>query len=201
MKQLFLAFFLLIVCVAAITAQSAAEQAVKNARDQFSNIKNRSIDLERVKRDANKRPATDSSAPRFPKIKEDFEEIQKLGVEALRLTEMRAPVNYAAVLKYVSEINQRAARLKSNLFSAEPEHERETKNKQQIKVEPPDIKTLLENLDKSIYSFARNSIFQNVILVNSQDSLKAQNDLETVIKISSSIKEKAKKFKKGDSKN
>ncbi|HEY0657210.1 MAG TPA: hypothetical protein VGD05_01990, partial [Pyrinomonadaceae bacterium] len=92
-------------------------------------------------------------------------------------------------------------RLKSNLFSAETEQERETKNKQQIAAEPQDIKTLLEDLDKSINSFAHNSIFQNIILVNSQDSLKAQNDLETVIKLSSSIKEKAKKLKKGESKN
>ena len=51
-------------------------------------------------------------------------------------------------------------------------------------------------MDKSINSFVHSSLFQNVNLVNSQDSLKAQNDLETVIKISSSIKEKAKKLKK-----
>jgi hypothetical protein len=201
MKQLLLAFFLLIVCAAATPAQSAAEQAARNARDQFSNIKNRSIELERMKRDANKRPAIDNSAPQFPKIKEDFEEIQKLSVEALRLTDVKTPVNYTTVLHFVSEINQRAVRLKSNLFSAETEQERETKNKQQIAAEPQDIKTLLEDLDKSIKSFAHNSIFQNIILVNSQDSLKAQNDLETVIKLSSSIKEKAKKLKKGESKN
>lgn len=196
-NQLFLAVFLLTFFVIETLAQTTPEQAIKTARDSFSDVKNRSLEMERVKREANKNPATDNFTPTFPKIKEDFEQIQKINSEIFQTTAVKTPVNYAAVLKYVSEINHRSLRLKLNLFSVETEQKKETKNKQQTVVEPRDIKTLLDILDKSINSFAHNSIFQNVNLVNSLDSLHAQNDLETVIKISSLIKEKAKKLAKG----
>lgn len=198
-KQLFTVIFLLAVSAAATSAQRSPEQAVKSGRDQFTDIKNRSIELERMKREADKRPASDNAAPKFPEIKEDFERIQNLGSDVLELMRVKTLPDYAAVLKFVSEINHRAARLKSNLFSAEPEQNEKAKNKQQT-VESSDITTLLKALDKSINSFAHNSVFQNTNLVNSQDSLDAQKDLETIIKISYSIKEKAKKLAKDDSK-
>jgi hypothetical protein len=193
-KQLFLAIFLSTISAVATSAQSSAEQAAKNARDQFTDIKNRSIEIERVKRGANKRTTSDNSTPKFPEIKEDFEQIQKISSDVFQLTVIKTPINYNDVLKFVSEINHRAVRLKSNLFSSEPKQKREAKNKQQIVADQQDVKILLDALDKSINSFVHSSIFQNVNIVNSQDSLNAQNDLELVIQISSSIMEKAKKL-------
>jgi hypothetical protein len=198
-KQLLSAIFLLAVSAAATSAQKSVEQAAINARDQFTDIKNRSIEMERIKRDANKRPASDNATPKFPEIKKDFEQIQKLSSDVLELSAVKTSISYAVVLRFVSEINHRAVRLKSNLFSAEPEQNQEAKNKQQI-FEARDIRTLLNTLDVSINNFVHSSIFQNLSVINSQDSLKAQNDLETVIKISHSIKEKAKKLTKDNSK-
>lgn len=190
---------LLIVSAATATAQSSAEQSAKNARDRFSDIKNRSFEMERVKRDANKRITSDNSTPKFPMIKEDFEQIQKINSDVLQITDLEKPINYALILKFVSEINQRAVRLKSNLFLAEQKHKKKAKNKQQIVIETQNLKTFLSDLDKSIKNFANSSIFQNINLVNLQDSLNAQNDLETVIKVSSIIEEIARKLVKDDS--
>ena len=188
MRKLFLAIFLLTVSAAATWAQVSPEQSIINARDQFFDIKNRSIELERTKREGYKRPVGDDSAMKFPEIKEDFERIQRLNSDLFELTSVKAPIDNAAVLKFVAEINRRAGRLKSNLFTTE----RETKNKGQITPESKDIKRLLSDLDKFINSFVHSSIFQNIKLVNSEDSLKAQKDLETVISISNAIKGKAK---------
>jgi len=196
-KQLLSAIFLLIISAAAVPAQRSAEEAAKSARDQFSDVKNRSIELEQMKRDAAKRPTGDNYAPGFPEIKEDFEKIQKITGNVLELTAGKSPINYAGVLKFVSEINQRAVRLKSNLFSAEPEQKKDAKNKPQTVAASQDIPALLKVLDKSVTSFVHSSLFQNTNLVNSNDSLNAQNDLEIVIKTSQLIKEKAKKIKKG----
>ncbi len=168
-------------------------------RDQFSDVKNRSVEMERVKRQANKRTASDNSTAKFPEIKEDFEQIQKINSDVLQITHVKMPINYVAVLRSVSEINNRAVRLKSNLFASEPKSKKEAKNKQSSDFEMQDIKLLLNALDKSINDFVHSSIFQNINLVNSTDSLAAQNDLESVIKISSSIKEKARKITKFDS--
>ncbi len=198
-KQFVSGLFLIAVFAAITLAQSTVEQSVKNARDQFSDVKNRSVEMERVKRQANKRTASDNSTAKFPEIKEDFEQIQKINSDVLQITHVKMPINYVAVLRSVSEINNRAVRLKSNLFASEPKSKKEAKNKQSSDFEMQDIKLLLNALDKSINDFVHSSIFQNINLVNSTDSLAAQNDLESVIKISSSIKEKARKITKFDS--
>ncbi|MDQ3321261.1 MAG: hypothetical protein M3525_02195 [Acidobacteriota bacterium] len=199
-KQLLLAILLLALSVVSASAQGSLEQAAKNARDQFFDIKNRSIELERMKREANKRPASANSAHGFPEIKEDFEQIQKINSDFLQPTIIKTPVDYAAVLKSVSEVNRRAVRLKANLFSAEPKQKKDAKTKRQIADEQQKIEILLNILDKSIGSFVHSSIFQNTNLVNSQDSFKAQNDLERIIKVSQLIKEQAGKIT-GDSEN
>ncbi len=192
MKKFLIAIFLLGASVAATPAQSKADQTIANARDEFFDIKNRSIDMERMKREAYKRTVSENFTLKFPEIKEDFERIQKINGEILRLTVAKTPTNYSTVLKFVSEVNRRAARLQSNLFPAEPELKKEAKNKQPISDESPDVKTLLAALDESINSFVHSSLFQNINLVNTADSLKAQKDLETIIKVSSRIKAKIK---------
>lgn len=198
-KKILLAIFLLGFSAAVIPAQANPEQAVLNAREQFSDIKKRSMELERIKRESGKRAVSDNLTQKFPAIKEDFEQIQKINSDVLKLTAAKQSLNYSAVLKSVAEIKRRAVRLKSNLFASEPEENNETKNKSQAIPETQDIKILLGALDKSIDSFVHSSIFQNIKLVNSDDSLKAQNDLENVIKISSAIKEKIKRSNENDS--
>ena len=85
-KEILLAIFLIVVSVAATPAQMNPEQAVKNARDQFSDIKNRSMELERMKREINKRPSDEDYTIKFPEIKEDFEKIQKTNSKVIKLT-------------------------------------------------------------------------------------------------------------------
>ena len=151
-----------------------------------------------MKRQANKTPVNDDAAPRFPEIKKDFEEIQKMNSRLIELKIAESPINYASVFKIVSQINRRAVRLNSNLFAAElkEKNNKRAKDEKATTVAPSELPVLLTALDKSIGSFVHNSLFQNINLVNSKDSLKAQTDLETVIKISFSIKEKAKSYKK-----
>jgi hypothetical protein len=187
LKKLFLTIFLLTVSVAASPAQNNPEQAILNARDRFFDIKTRSIEIERMKRDANKQPVSEDFTLKFPEIKEDFEQIQKINSDILQLT-IKTPVNYASVAKFASKINQRAVRLKSNLFPAEPKQKNDAPNKKQIVVGTQDIKTLLNVLDESINSFVHNSIFQNINLVNLEDTLKAQKDLSAIINVSNAIK-------------
>jgi len=191
-KKLVLMIFLLGVSAALTPAQANPDQAIANARDEFFGIKNRSIEMERMKREAYKRPVSADFTLKFTEIKEDFEQIQKINSDFLRLTAVKTPINHRAILKFVSEINHRAIRLRSNLFPAETKQKKEAKNKQQTAVESQEIKILLDALDESINSFVHNSIFQNINIVNSTDSLKAQKDLETIINVSNSIKVKTK---------
>lgn len=188
MKRLLFALFLLCVSVVAIAAQTNPEQAARNARDQFSDIKNRSIELERMKRSANQPIVNSNPTRNFPEIKEDFEKIQKINSEILQPNLSKPEFNYSEISKSATEINRRAKRLRANLFPVASENRENVKNKKQPSAESSAVETLLKSLDQSIDSFVHNSIFQNTKLVDSADSQKAQNDLETLIKLSLQIK-------------
>ena len=191
-KKLLLVIFLFTVCATATPAQKTPEQSILNAQDQFFDIKKRSIELERVKRDSEKRPVNKDNHSKFPEIKKDFEAIQKINLELFRLTSSKIPLDHSAVAKLASEINQRSLRLRANLF--EPESgQKETEEKQQSALASKSLETLLSALDESIGSFVHSSIFQNLKLVDTADSLKAQKDLETVINLSQAIKLRTKK--------
>lgn len=189
-KKFFLAIFALAVCTCAASAQMNPEQAILSAREEFSNIKNRSMELERVKSESYKRPDSNVYAPKFPAIKEDFEAIQKLNTAVIKLTAAETLLDFAAVAKLVERIHHRSARLKSNLFSDEPK--KNVKEKQSVTAAPRELKTLLFDLDKSIFNFVHNPIFQNLTVVNTSDSQKAQKDLEKVIALSRAIKTQTK---------
>lgn len=194
-NKLLLTIFLLAFLAALSPAQNTPEAAILSAREQFFDIKKRSIELERMKRESEKRPANQDLTLKFPEIKKDFETIQKLNFNLLELAAAKTPLSDAAVSRLASEINQRAARLKSNLFPDEPKQNRESQNEQQspaAAAESQDLKTLLGALDESINSFAHNPMFQNLKLVNPSDFVKAQKDLEIVISISHAIKAKTK---------
>lgn len=190
MKKFLLTFFLLCAAGGAAQAQTP-EAAISAARERYSDIKNRSNEMERMKREANKRTVGENFTLNFPAIKEDFEKIQKLNDSLFKLNAAETPPANSSVLKLVAEIHRRAARLNSNLFPTEAEAEKTAKNKQPDG-ESREIKTLLAVLDKSVNSFVHSSVFQNINLVNTTDSLKAQKDLETVISVSGALKAKTK---------
>lgn len=192
MKRFLITFFLLSAVVVVTPAQNTVEQAAKNARDRFTDIKIRSMEMERVKREANKPTFNENFTLRFPEIKEDFERIQKVNDDLFKSSAAKKPLDDSAVSKSVTEINRRAARLRSNLFSTATEQKKEAKNKQPIDAKSPDLKTLLIALDEFVNKFVHSSIFQNINVVNTAESLKAQKALETIISVSSQIKAKIK---------
>ena len=195
-KHISAAILLILGAAVSASAQSSIEQGIIKTREQISDIKNRSLEMERVKRESYKRPTTDSTV-KFPEIKEDFEKIQKINSDVLQPIFAKSPANFAALLKAVTEINHRAVRLNANLFSADAEKDKENKKS----AASADLKVLIGKLDKNINFFVHSPIFQNLQIVNPNDSLQAQKDLETVIKISHLIKENAAKTMKDAAKN
>lgn len=192
-KNFILAFFFLSIFTVVTSAQRTLEQSIIDAKDQFSDIKNRSMEMERIKRESYKRSVNAGFTPDFSAIKEDFEQMQKLNSNVFVFAPVDVTVNYEDVLKYVSEIHHRAVRLNSNLFFVEKKSMKDL-GKDKKRSEPQDIKTLLNVMDESVNNFVHNSIFQNIKVVNSDDSLKAQKDLEKIIEVSLKVKIGSKKL-------
>ncbi len=193
-EKMFAAFFLIAAAVVASFAQSP-ETSVLSARERFSDIKNRSVELERAKREAARRPIPSDDGRTLPQIKEDFEQIQKINIKVFQTPAGNSPTDYNAVLKAAAEIKHHAAHLKSVLFP----YELEEKPAQNQNADSKNLQALFGELDRSIARFVHNSIFQNIEIVDPKDSVKAQIDLEKVIKISSLIKKKTKSLLKESS--
>ena len=99
-------------------------------------VKNRSIDLERVDRDArlndaNSRQSGAASAARFAEIKSDFESLQRLEDEIVKEYTMSRNINRAKIAANAGQINTNATRLAKNLFPVVDEPKKKKRKKEE----------------------------------------------------------------------
>ena len=195
-KQLFLAAVLLLAptLISSAVAQDHGPPAGgsdRNLKDSVSDVKGRSIEMDRVERDAKKAESRareekreSPAAPNFEQIKEDFERIQIINGDVLQAPATIAKPDYERISESAAEVQKRATRLKSNLF---PPKSKKQAKKDEASSEDQELKSLLTLLDKSIGSFTQNPMFQNTKVVTPQDSTEAEKDLDAIIKISGRI--------------
>lgn len=202
-KRLFLAAIL--VSLSTLVSSAIAQQehgppaggSDKNLREAASDVKGRSIEMDRIGREK-KKPDSSGPAPTFAEIKEDFERIQVINSDVLQAGPPNGTTDYERISESAAEITKRAIRLKSNLFGTDPgKQSKETKSE----ADDQELKSLLKLLDDSIASFVNSPIFQNTKVVDPKDSLAAQKELEKVIKLSGRIKNEADRLKKPIPKN
>ncbi len=172
----------------------------RNVGDGVSDIKSRSVEMERARRDAEKADKKSENSPNqnFPQIKEDFERIQIINSDVLQAASTHdAAPDYMRISEAASELKKRAVRLKSNLFAAESEKHSKDKSKEATEQQQQqDVKSLLVALDSAIGGFVSSPIFQNIKVIDPQDSAKARQSLEQVIKLSTQVSKEADKMKK-----
>jgi hypothetical protein len=193
---------ILMAAVAAVAVTSSSPAAAqgpppggpdRNMKGETDGVRERSNEIERVKRDAAKPDKKAGKGPedKFPEIKEDFERIQIVNGEVLQAG---GAADYGRLSEAAEEVRRRAARLKSNLFAAEPE--KKPKGEGVEEKAQADLKSLLSALDGALASFVNSPIFQNTKVVNPDDSAKARHDLEEVIKLSARVVKEADRMKK-----
>jgi hypothetical protein len=189
---IFVAAFCSNICAQGVMPPGASD---KNLEDR--NIKNRSNELERIKRDAQKPKTKQNAEPNFALIKEDFEQIQLLFDNTIvKVYKSSTVIDYKQISKASAEIKERAARLKSNLFPVKSKKSKDGKEETvETAVIQSDVKTLIMNLDAAITAFVGSPIFQNTKVVDPKDSEKTMLDLENVIKISAALEKEADKLK------
>lgn len=178
--------------VSTVTAQPGAGTIGDKNMKESDTIRTRSGELERVRRESLKpdRKAGPSPEDKFPQIKEDFERIQLVNGDVLQ----SAATDYAHMAEAAEEVRRRAARLGSNLFP--PDHEKKPKAGHKEETDERDLKSLLSALDGAIDRFVHSPIFQNIKVVNPQDSAKARQELEEIIKLSARVEKEAARLKK-----
>ena len=204
-RRLFLAVMLIITpAFCPVVAQEHGPPAGgsdKNLREAASDVKGRSVEMDRVRRDTEKpnkeKPGKEKSdsgaAPNFAEIKEDFERIQIINGDSLQAGALKENPDYQSLSESAAEIEKRAIRLRSNLFG--PVSGKKSKDTESV-AEDLALKPLLTLLDDSITVFTHSPIFQNTKTVNPEDSTNAQKELDAIIKISARIRNEADRMKK-----
>ena len=97
MKSTILGVFGLLVFNSSVLAQVSPTPVINNEIRDPTSMRMRAIDMERVKKDANKvslDEPTKEQTIKFAEIKEDFENIQKLESEIVKVYESGKEINF-----------------------------------------------------------------------------------------------------------
>lgn len=203
MKKIFI--LIAFVCSTAVCSNIYAQQTPppgagdSDLRD--TNVKQRSVDLERVDRDAQKSDssatttstekseaaAEDKLAAKYDQIKTDYEQIQLSQDAVIKGYQGSGGINYAQISSSAMEINKSAMRLHSNLFPVPIDEKADAKKDEKKNKETKSVRDLIVDLDNSIGSFVSSSLFQNLRTVDAEVSAKAQSDLDKIIELSAML--------------
>ena len=160
--------------------------AGKDSRDEYDNgIRLRSIELERIKRESYRSAAAEKSAENrkinYSQIKKDFETVQNLQNGIIKTYVTGKQINYARISELALKLNECARRLDENLLLFT---EKAFKKSDKKISDPESVGDLIVLLDKSIGKFVTNKVFQNLNILESEDSAKAEFELQNVIRLS-----------------
>lgn len=188
----------------------------KDLRD--TDVKRRSIEMERVERDAKKSGGTSESAVaakveedrlaiKYGEIKIDYEQIQLSQDAIIKAYQGSGKIDYEQIGKSALEINNSAKRLKLNLFTApaedsgakkEEKKENEAKDKTEKETKPAkSIRDLIVDLDNAVGSFVTSPMFQNLRTVDAAVSEKAGLELKKISELSAALGAEARKMSTG----
>lgn len=198
MKKLFLS--VIVILAAAFFSNISAQTPPpvtgdKDLRDD--NIRMRSTDLERTKRDAEKigkAPAEKTVKMNFEEIKKDFEQIQNLQTSIVNVYTTGEKIDYAKISEHSENMLKSAVRLNSNLFPPKTDKNKKEKVNTQTDTKPKGIKELIVDLDNAIGNFVASPMFQNLSVVDPAVSEKTRADLEQIIKLSDALFHESKKM-------
>jgi hypothetical protein len=127
-------------------------------------------------------------------VKQDFERIQVARNGIVRAAASGNNLDYKFISEVAGEIKKRASRLEDNLALPEPEGDKKSR-KTGIDFDEMEMKTALMMLCDRIESFVKSPIFETPGVLDVQHSTKASSDLESILKLSASVRKSAERLK------
>lgn len=149
--------------------------------------------INRMKNDA--RAANERRRSLFPQIDEDFQRIQVIHNEMVRMLQSDKGLNYERLSGLADDMKKRSARLRTNLALPSPE-KTEEKATHPADIDDKHVKTTIGDLHERIVSFVANPMFKNLGVVDAKAIDAASEDLEEIIDFSDEIKREAKLLSK-----
>lgn len=145
--------------------------------------------LNRMKNDA--KAARERRRSLFPQINEDFQRIQIIHNEIVRMLKPDKSLDYDRLAELTEDMKKRSARLRENLSLPEPE-KTETKEEHAEAIDESHIKNNIVVLHDLVVSFVGNPLFKNLGVVDATVIDGATENLNNIIDVSDEIKREAK---------
>ena len=200
---------LMLGAAASAGAQVLAPAGAGDKSLEDRSIKNRSVELERIDREAHKpdpknqaQPDT-ASAAKFEEVKQDFETLQRLQNDVITEYTTKKKMDYAKIASAAEQMNKSGVRLEANLFPpAVEDTKKKKKSKEPAKLEvqvpvpepmPADLKGTIVELDNTLAAFVSSPMFTNPQVVNQDENAKSHAKLQRIIALTAAMKAQADK--------
>jgi len=131
----------------------------------------------------------------FPQINEDFQQIQMIHNEIVRLLKPDKTLNYERLSDLSNDLKKRSLRLRENLALPEPDQAVSTPTRDES-IDDALIRKSIAELHELVASFVANPIFKNLSVVDAKVIDSARQNLDKIILMSEQIKRDAKSISK-----
>jgi hypothetical protein len=128
-------------------------------------------------------------------IRKDFKELQELNNKMMAHAWERESLEYSFLSDMISHIKEKADRLKMNMHLPEPTKIEKAPSLRAISG-PGEFRTALLVLDKTIMRFVNNPSFQTMNTLEIDLAVKARQDLESIIVMTTDLKKTASRLSK-----
>ena len=144
--------------------------------------------LNRMKNDA--KAARERRRNLFPQINDDFQRIQVIHNEIVRMLQPDKNLDYGRLADLTDDMKKRSARLRENLCLPEPEKTEQKTHSEAI--DDSHMKNDIVALHDLVISFVANPIFKNLGVVDAKVIDDATENLGNIIDLSDEIKREAR---------
>ena len=127
----------------------------------------------------------------FPQINEDFQRIQMIHNEMVRMLQPDKGLNYDRLADLTGDMKKRGARLLENLALQAPQKS-QAERPHSEPVDEAHVKKSIADLHDVVVSFVANPIFKNLGVVDTKEVDAATKDLCNIMDLSDEIKREAK---------
>lgn len=183
-----------------VSGQVDPPSIADNATPVNNDIKLRSVELERIKMEA-ERTATlrreNGTELKFSLIKEDFEGIQTEQMRIITAYTGGSAIDYGKISKSANKITEMAVRLRANVFSpAGGEDAIDGQAEEENPYLGKSVRDLIIELDKAIGEVVTNPMWQQLRVVDPEVSKTVEASLVNVINASNALWIEASEMKK-----
>jgi hypothetical protein len=180
--------FLLAATVSATAQNRGATPAGGPAGNREANRTADEFDREINRLRNNARLATERRRNMFPQINEDFQRIQVIHNELVRMMQAEKGLDYARLITLSTELKKRGNRLRTSLVLPESE---KREDQETLPVEDASIKKSVVALHELVVNFVTNPIFKNLGVVDAKMVSQASDNLRDIIQVGEDIKKTA----------